>query len=80
MLTDADTGAPVVVVSYTLWRERLHSDLPAVGSTVKVVGELRTLIGIVPRAIDLLPRLSDVSGQVAGRSVLRLRRAVEVKE
>jgi MacB-like periplasmic core domain len=61
MLTDADTGAPVVVVSYAFWRERLHSDLRAVGSTVKVVGELRTLIGIVSRGIDLLPRLSDVS-------------------
>jgi predicted permease len=51
MLTDADSGAPVVVVNYAFWRERLHSDQRAVGSTIKVVGEQRTVIGVAPRGI-----------------------------
>jgi putative ABC transport system permease protein len=51
MLTDADSGAPVVVVNYAFWRERLHSDQRAVGSTIKVVGEQRTIIGVIPQGV-----------------------------
>jgi putative ABC transport system permease protein len=51
VLTDADSGAPVVVVNYAFWRERLHSDQRAVGSTIEVVGEQRTIIGVIPQGV-----------------------------
>lgn len=51
MFTEPDRDAPVVVVNYSFWRERLHSDPRAVGSTIKVVGEQRTVIGVAPQGI-----------------------------
>jgi putative ABC transport system permease protein len=59
MLTDADSGAPVAVVNYAFWRERLHSDPRAVGSTIKVTGELRTVIGVTPQGIHFPQNLDS---------------------
>jgi putative ABC transport system permease protein len=43
-----DAGALVVVVNDSFWRERLGSDSYALGSAIKVGGQMRTLIGVLP--------------------------------
>jgi predicted permease len=46
---DAAPGAtPVVVLGEDLWRARLAGDPGAVGSTVRVAGEIHTVVGIMP--------------------------------
>ncbi|MFI5228663.1 MAG: ABC transporter permease, partial [Gemmatimonadales bacterium] len=45
--SEAD-GAPVVVISYTLWRERFGARNAAVGATLQVDKVTRTIIGIAP--------------------------------
>jgi predicted permease len=59
MLTDADSGAPVAVVNFAFWRERLHSDPRAVGSTITVTGELRTVVGVTPQGIHFPQNLDS---------------------
>jgi predicted permease len=51
MFTEADKAAPVAVVSDAFWRQRLHSDPRAIGSTIKVVGEPFTIVGIAPHGV-----------------------------
>ena len=51
MFAEADKAAPVAVVSDAFWRERLRSDPRAIGSTIKVVGEPLTIVGIAPQGI-----------------------------
>ncbi|WP_213805891.1 ADOP family duplicated permease [Granulicella sp. dw_53] len=48
-----DDKAAVVVVSDEFWRERLHADPKAVGSTIKVSGQLRTVIGVLPAEVHV---------------------------
>ncbi|HMH15991.1 MAG TPA: ADOP family duplicated permease [Edaphobacter sp.] len=48
LIGPADAKAGVVVVSDEFWRERLHADPRAVGSAIKVSGQLRTVIGVMP--------------------------------
>jgi putative ABC transport system permease protein len=43
-----DAKASVVLVSHEFWRERLHSESNVIGSTIKVSGRLRTIIGVMP--------------------------------
>lgn len=43
-----DAKSPVVVVSDEFWRERLRGNRDVIGSTVKVSGQLRTVIGVMP--------------------------------
>jgi putative ABC transport system permease protein len=46
---DAVPGAPpVVVVGHAVWRDRLGGDRDAVGRSVWVDGEARTLVGVMP--------------------------------
>jgi predicted permease len=51
MFTEADKAAPVAVVSDAFWRDRLHSDPRAIGSTIKAAGEQLTIVGIAPQGI-----------------------------
>ncbi|WP_263357184.1 ADOP family duplicated permease [Acidicapsa ligni] len=53
LILPADTKSPVVVVSHEFWSERLHADPRAIGSTIKVSGELRTVIGVLPLSIHV---------------------------
>ena len=48
LINAADEKAPVVVVNASFWQDRLHRDPKAIGSTVKVSGQLRTVIGVLP--------------------------------
>ncbi len=68
-----DAKAPVALVSDEFWRERLHADPSAVGSTIKVSGQLCTVVGVlaagvhVPQgtgeAVVYVPVSVDAAGQ-----------------
>ena len=45
-------GPPVVVIGEGLWRRRFGGDLALVGRSIRLDGELVTVIGIMPRAAD----------------------------
>lgn len=51
LLSDADEKVPVAVVSYAFWQERLHGDPKAVGSAIKLLGQSRTVIGVLPEGV-----------------------------
>ena len=41
-------AAPVVELSYKVWRDEFNSDANIIGTTVKLNGEQRTVIGVMP--------------------------------
>jgi putative ABC transport system permease protein len=45
---DEAGSAPVVVLGHTVWRDRFDSDDAAVGRTVFIDGEARTVVGVMP--------------------------------
>lgn len=47
---DEPGGAPLVVLSYGLWKTALNSDAHAVGRTVEVNGDVYTVIGVMPKS------------------------------
>ncbi len=49
---DVPGAAPVVVLSYDLWRTRYHGEREVIGRVLKVNGELATVIGVMPRKLD----------------------------
>ena len=49
---DTSGSAPVVVISDRFWRSRLNADPDAVGESVRVNGQLATIIGITPTKFD----------------------------
>ena len=53
VLTEADAHAPVAVVNYQFWRERLGARPDAVGTMIKVRGRLTTVVGVMPEGFSL---------------------------
>ncbi len=51
LLDSGSEKAPDAVVSAAFWRERLHKNPNVIGSTLKVSGRLRTVIGVLPEKI-----------------------------
>ncbi|HSD75545.1 MAG TPA: ABC transporter permease [Steroidobacteraceae bacterium] len=49
---DIAGAAPVVVLSYHLWRTRYHGDRDIIGRVIKVNGELASVIGVMPQVFD----------------------------
>jgi predicted permease len=45
---DTDELSPVVVVSESLWRERLGGDAGIIGRSIQLDGEPRTVVGVLP--------------------------------
>ena len=45
-------GVPVVVISDRFWRSRLNADPDALGESIRVNGQLATIIGITPTKFD----------------------------
>src|ERR1700722_17654449 len=43
---------PVTLLSNAFWREHFAADPTVVGQTVKLKGKLRTIVGIMPPAVD----------------------------
>lgn len=56
LLGSGDAAQPVVAVSHDFWLQQLHGDLHAVGSTIRIAGELRTIVGVLPEGIDFPSR------------------------
>jgi len=46
---DRTGDAPVVVISDRFWRNRLNSSLNAVGQTLRLNGQIATIVGITPK-------------------------------
>ncbi len=51
--------APLTVISYGLWQRRYSGDPGAVGSTVVMNGQRRTIVGIMPRGFVFRDRERD---------------------
>ena len=51
VLGDADEKASVAMVSAVFWKDWLHGDPKVIGSTIKLSGQLRTVIGVLPEGI-----------------------------
>ena len=49
---DQPGANPVVVISHAIWQQRFANDPAAVGRTIRVDGELATIIGVMPAAFD----------------------------
>jgi predicted permease len=50
---DDRPGAHVVLLSYSLWQRRFGSDPSIIGRAVTLNGESYTVIGVIPRGVDL---------------------------
>ena len=53
------TGAPVVLISYGLWQRRYSGDRDAVGKSMVMSGQRRTIIGVMPRGFVFRDRERD---------------------
>jgi putative ABC transport system permease protein len=49
---DNPSAAPVVVLHYTLWKNRFHADASIIGKAVDLSGEAYTVIGVMPPGFD----------------------------
>ena len=49
---DREGGKPVVVLSNELWRSHFGADPSIVGKTVRLDGEARTVVGVMPSGFD----------------------------
>ena len=57
---DRPGAPPVVMISERLWADRFATDRGVVGRTISIDGTPRTVIGIVPRSLDLTGQGEDV--------------------
>jgi putative ABC transport system permease protein len=53
VLGPQQAGGQGVLVSDQFWRERMHADPKAVGSTVLVAGQLQTVVGVLPPGVHV---------------------------
>ena len=80
---DQPGAAPVLVLSYRYWRERLGGDTTIIGKTVEMTDRLHTVVGILP-PLPAFPNENDVfmpvsscpfrmsDGWITGRNVRAL--------
>jgi putative ABC transport system permease protein len=47
-----DTASAVTVISYTLWKERFHSQVNVLGTTIDLDRRPYTIIGVMPRSFE----------------------------
>jgi predicted permease len=62
---DVAGGEPVAVIAEPLWRARFGGDPGAVGRAVRIDGELRTIIGVMPDALAF-PAFAELWLPIAG--------------
>ena len=55
---DARTRADVVVISESFWRTRFNADPAVVGTTMRLDGDLFTIVGVMPREAEIVGRAS----------------------
>jgi predicted permease len=53
---DVPGAAPVVVLGHRLWRTRFGADPAVVGRAIRLDGRARTVVGVLPPALDALPQ------------------------
>ena len=53
--------ARAIVISYDTWQRRLGGAAEVIGMSIRVDGEPRTVIGVMPRGFQLLPWEDDVA-------------------
>jgi len=53
--------ARAIVVSYETWQELLGGAPDVIGKTIRVDGEPRSVIGVMPRGFSLLPFVDDIA-------------------
>jgi putative ABC transport system permease protein len=53
--------ARAIVISYDMWQRRLGGSPAAIGTSIHVDGEPRTIIGVMPRNFALVPWEDDVA-------------------
>jgi hypothetical protein len=58
---DLDGTAPVAILSDGLWRRRFGADPRALGRTIQINGESRTIVGVMPRGASLPGPLAENS-------------------
>lgn len=58
---EAETGAPVLLLSHDLWQRRYAGDPSIVGRDVEINGALETVIGVLPEDFRLPVDFSSVS-------------------
>ena len=56
---DLDGTAPVAILSDGLWRRRFGADPQALGRTIQINGESRTVVGVMPRGASLPGPLAE---------------------
>lgn len=47
-----DSAAPVAVISYAIWKDRLHSEANVLGATIDLDRRPYTIIGVMPRSFE----------------------------
>lgn len=57
---DSPSGAPVVMISHSLWERRFGSSPQAVGQALTLDSKPYTIIGVLPRATQILNQAPDV--------------------
>jgi putative ABC transport system permease protein len=81
---DTVAGAPVVILSNSLWRRRFGSDPQVIGRALTINNQSRTVIGIMPPefrfpgdsdlwlplALNLTKKFAEGAGEVVGVSVI----------
>jgi putative ABC transport system permease protein len=89
---DRPGGAPVVLLSHGLWQDRFGSDPSIVGRTVRVDGEARTVVGVMPASFEFpgrntrlwLPLALDTTdrsyGNFSFQAVARLRGGIAAEQ
>jgi len=50
-----------LVISYDMWQRRLGADKDVIGSVIRVDGEPRSLIGVMPQGFSLVPWEEDIA-------------------
>ena len=56
---DRENAAGVVMISERLWRMRFAADVGVIGTTVRLNGQPRVIVGIMPRTFEFPMRAAD---------------------
>ncbi|MEZ5316382.1 MAG: ADOP family duplicated permease [Vicinamibacterales bacterium] len=75
-LSDADAGAPVLVLSDAFWTRRFNRDPAVVGRTITMGDEAYQVVGVMPRGF-VFPRVLSADAWIASRFEGSSRRFVE---
>lgn len=51
LMEPVDSKAPVAVINYDFWRNRLHSDPKVIGTSIQVSGGTHVVIGVLPASV-----------------------------